>query len=550
MSSSPLHQFLKHEKAFANEVFLRQPFQGRWKEWTWKQAGDESRKMATALHALNLPAGTHIALLSKNCAHWVMADLAIMMAGCISVPIYPTLSASAIQPILEHSDAKAIFIGKLDDFPSQDKGIPKTFVRISFDDYGLKDEYTWNNLIKLHGPMQQVYNWQPDDLMTIIYTSGTTGRPKGVMHTAGNFDEVLKIAIPELELPYRSVLFSYLPISHVAERMGIEFNGLYSASVISFVESVDTFAKNVAEIQPQVFFAVPRLWAKFREGILQKLPEKKLNLLLSIPILNTIIRKSIRKKLGLSRATHIYSASAPIAVDLLKWFYRKLGITIMQALGMTEDCVYAHFERPYAYKFGSVGKPLQGLQVKLSPEGELCVKSVSNTKGYYKEPELTAELFDEEGFLKIGGLCEYDHDGFLFITGRLKDQFKTDKGKYVSPTPIETKLLANTAIENTCVVGTGIGQPIALVTLSEIGKKKTKAAIEEGLSNLLTSVNTSLEHFEKLEKAVIMKENWTIDNGLLTPTLKVKRNQVEKIHQPFYSEWFEMKGKIIWESND
>jgi long-chain acyl-CoA synthetase len=547
MPSSPLNEFLRHEKQFANEVFLRQPFHGKWKEWTWKQAGDECRRMAAALHAVGLAKGSHIALLSKNCAHWMMADIAIMMAGCVSVPVYPTLSAYAIQPILEHSDAKAIFIGKLDDFASQEAGIPGSFVRISFDDYGINDQYTWNTLVKQHAPMQDVYNWQLDDLMTIIYTSGTTGKPKGVMHTAGNFDAILSVAIPELQLPYRSVLFSYLPLSHVAERMGIEFNGLYSASVISFAESIDTFSKKVAEIQPQVFFAVPRLWGKFREGILQKLPEKKLNTLLSIPLLNNILRKGIRKKLGLSRATHIYSASAPIAVDLLKWFHRKLGITIIQALGMTEDCVYAHFERPYAYKFGSVGKPLKGLQVKLSPEGELRVKSVSNTKGYYKEPELTAELFDEEGFLKTGDLCEYDHDGFLFVTGRLKDQFKTDKGKYISPTPIETKLLANTDIENACVVGTGIAQPIALITLSEIGKQKTKTELAQSLTTLLSSVNTLLEHFEKLEKAVIMKENWAIDNGLLTPTLKVKRNQVEKIHQSFYPVWFQMKEKVIWE---
>lgn len=214
---------------------------------------------------------------------------------------------------------------------------------------------------------------------------------------------------------------------------------------------------------------------------------------------------------------------------------------------MTEDCVYAHFERPFENKIGSVGKPLTGLQVKLSPEGELRVKSVSNTKGYYKEPELTAELFDEDGYLKTGDLCEYDHDGFLFVIGRLKDQFKTDKGKYISPTPIETRLLANTDIEQTCVVGMGIPQPIALVTLSDIGKTKTKEQINESLAQSLKEINPALEHFEQMEKIVVMKENCTIDNGLLTPTLKVKRNQVEKIHQPFYPEWFHRSELIVWE---
>lgn len=545
-ASSPLHKFLQWEQEIPNDVFLRQPFDGHWKSWTWAEAGNEIRRMASALKELNIAEGSHIAILSKNCAHWIMSDLAIMMAGCISIPIYPTLSDHAIQPILEHSDAVAIFIGKLDDYSTQVNGIPKGMIRISFDDYGIKEQYQWNELIQKHAPAQNSYNWKPEDLMTIIYTSGTTGRPKGVMHTAGNFDTVLQVAIKDLQLPFRPVMFSYLPLSHVAERMGIEFNGIYNGATISFAESIENFAKNVEEVQPHVFFAVPRLWGKFREGILKKIPQSKLNILQAIPGVNTFIKKSIRKKLGLSRASHIYSAAAPISVSLLKWF-RRLDITIIQALGMTEDCVYAHFERPFENKIGSVGKPLTGLQVKLSPEGELRVKSVSNTKGYYKEPELTAELFDEDGYLKTGDLCEYDHDGFLFVIGRLKDQFKTDKGKYISPTPIETRLLANTDIEQTCVVGMGIPQPIALVTLSDIGKTKTKEQINESLAQSLKEINPALEHFEQMEKIVVMKENWTIDNGLLTPTLKVKRNQVEKIHQPFYPEWFHRSELIVWE---
>lgn len=544
--STPLQQFLLNVENHPNDIFLRQPFRGEWTTWTWQQAADESRRIAAALHSLQLPKGSHIAILSKNCAHWLMADIAIMMAGCISIPIYPTLTASSIKPILEHSDAKAVFIGKLDDFKSQEHGIPPELIRIGFDAYERNERYNWSELIQEHQPLQHTHQWHEDELMTIIYTSGTTGRPKGVMHTAGNFNRVMLAAIEELRLNKHTALLSYLPLSHIAERIAIEMNSIYNACVVSFAESVETFAKNVAEVQPHIFFAVPRLWGKFREGILKKIPQKKLNLLLSIPIISGIVKKSIKQKLGLSRATHIYSASAPISVDLLKWFAR-LDVKITQALGMSEDCVYAHFERPYDYRHGSVGKPFKGLQVKITEEGELRVKSVSNTKGYYKEPELTAELFDEEGYLKTGDICEYDHDGYLFVTGRLKDQFKTDKGKYISPSPIETKLLANADIEQCCVVGMGIPQPIALITLSDIGKQKTKEEVEESLQASLASINPSLEKYEHLEKAVVMKENWTIENGLLTPTLKVKRNQVEKIHQQFYPHWFQQKGKVIWE---
>lgn len=545
-SSSPLQKFLENVEQFPNEIYLRQPINGQWKTWTWKQADDECRRIAAALHSLQLPKGSHIAILSKNCAQWMMADIAIMMAGCISIPIYPTLTAAAIQPILEHSEAKAIFIGKLDDFSTQEAGIPAHLVRIGFDLYGRNEQYNWSELISEHQPLQHVHEWKQEELLTIIYTSGTTGKPKGVMHTAGNFDRVLAAATKEIQLPKHASLFSYLPLSHIAERIGIEMNSIYNACVVSFAESIESFAANVQEIQPEVFFAVPRLWNKFREGILTKIPQKKLNLLLSIPLINSVIRKSIKKKLGLSRARHIYSASAPISVDVLKWF-AKLDINITQALGMTEDCVYAHFERYYDYRHGSVGKPFAGLLVKITEEGELRVKSPSNTLGYYKEPEMTAELFDEEGYLRTGDICEYDHDGYLFVTGRLKDQFKTDKGKYISPAPIEMKLLANPDIEQCCVVGMSIPQPIALITLSEIGKAKTKQEVEESLAASLAAVNPDLESYERMAKAVVMKENWTIENGLLTPTLKVKRNQVEKIHQQFYPKWFEEKGKVIWE---
>jgi len=282
-----------------------------------------------------------------------------------------------------------------------------------------------------------------------------------------------------------------------------------------------------------------------REGILKKLPQKKLNLLLSIPIISGIIKKSIRKKLGLANAQEIVSSSAPISVDILKWFH-KIGIPVVQAYGMTEDCVYAHFESPKSFCRGSVGRPVTGLKTKFAEDGELRVKSVGNMKGYYKEPELTAKAFDEEGYLKTGDIGEYNKDGFLFITGRVKDQFKTDKGKYISPSPIETKILSNPDIESACVVGTGIPQPIGLVSLSETGMKKDKQLLSKELEQLCTEINASLEVYEKLEKIVVMKENWTVANKLLTPTLKVKRNEIEKIYVPKYPQWFAKKEKIVW----
>lgn len=545
--STPLLQFLKWEKECPNDLFLRQPFNGEWRNWTYQQAGEEIRKITVGLKRLNLPVRSNVALLSKNCAHWIMADLAIMMSGHISVPLYATLSAHSIRQILEHSESKAIIIGKLDNYSAQKDGIPAGMIRIGIELYGIEEDHSWEKILAAEKPVVEIATWSYDELLTIMYTSGTTGKPKGVMHSAGNFDALFNVAIVDLKFPSRPRLFSYLPLSHIAERLGIEMTGIYLGGFFSFAESLETFPKNLADTQPDIFFAVPRIWAKFREKISEKIPPKKLDLLLSIPIINNVIRKSIKKKLGLSKATHIYSGAAPISVDMLEWF-NKIGVTIFQAIGMTEDCVYSHFNRHGANRFGTVGQALSGAIVKFAEDGEMRIKNPSLMKGYYKEPELTAASFDEEGYLKTGDKAERNKDGFVTIVGRVKDQFKTDKGKYVSPGPIEMLLLANQDIEQTCVVGMGIPQPIALVVLSAAGKGKSKEDLALSLANSLNHVNPNLESYEKLEKAVIMKGEWTIENGLLTPTLKVKRNEVEKIHIPKYPTWYHTQpGVVVWE---
>ena len=546
MPSAPLTQFLKWEKEIPNEILFRQPIGQTWQTWTWLQAGEEIRKIAAGLKSLNLPEKSHVAILSKNCAQWIMSDLAIMMCGYISIPVYPTLTAVSIKPILEHSDAKAIILGKLDDYAAQQDGIPARIIKIGMETYGRNENYTLEKFIKEQQPLTDLYQWQQDDLLTIIYTSGTTGNAKGVMHTIGSFDSTIQNVIKFVEIGDRPVLFSYLPLSHIAERLAIEIHAIYYGGSISFAESIESFPANLAATQPTLFFAVPRIWGKLREGILKKMPQKKLNLLLSIPIISGIVKRSIRKKLGLSKAKLIVSSAAPISVDILKWFH-SIGVPVVQAYGMTEDCVYAHFEKENDFCLGSVGKPAPGLKIKFADDGELRVKSPGNMRGYYKEPQMTADAFDEEGYLKTGDIGEYNKDGFLFITGRVKDQFKTDKGKYISPAPIEIKLLSNPDIESACVVGTGIPQPIGLLTLSEAGIKKGKQLLTVELENLCASINQSLEAFEKLEKLVIMKEGWTIANKLLTPTLKVKRNEIEKIHLPKYPAWFLKKEKIVWE---
>jgi len=542
---SPLEAFLYWEANIPASNFLIQHTNENSIIYTYESAGIEIRKIAAALKSYNLADRSHVALLSKNCAHWVMADLAIMMAGHVSIPIYPTLNARTIELLLDHSESKAIIIGKLDNYASQRSGI-KEMHKISVGLHGGTEGDLWEDLVNKMEPINSIYPLRAEDLLTIIYTSGTTGTPKGVMHTAGNMMISARtfFAISGLSINQRA--FSYLPLAHVAERAGIEIGSLNGGASMSFPHSLETFASDLEKTQPNLFFAVPRIWAKFQEKILESLPQKKLDILLKIPIVNGIIRYKLKQKLGLKEAIFVCSGAAPLAPSLINWF-GKLNITIHQVYGMTEDCIISHSNHEGANKVGTVGKPQNGVKSKLSPEGEICIKNNCLMKGYYKAPDITASVFDEQGYLKTGDIGEYDHDGFLTITGRIKDQFKTDKGKYISPAPIELSLSGNKYIEQICLVGTGIPQPIALITLSELGKAKSKQDITQSLSESISSVNPKLEKHEKVEKAVIMSEEWNVDNGLTTPTLKLKRNSIEKLHQDRYASWFESEDQVIFE---
>ncbi|WPZ09453.1 AMP-binding protein [Roseivirga spongicola] len=544
--SSALEAFSYWAKKNPNQVFLRQPINRSFIEYTYKDADVEIRKMVSGLKNLGIQPGDHIAILSKNCAHWMMADLAIMAAGCISIPIYPTFGAETIFEILEHSESKAIIVGKLDDYASQQSGIPD-IIKIGVEMYGVVEEQTWEKILAQNEPSEQIHTPQPEDLMTIMYTSGTTGNPKGVMHTYAAFDQLINTAIDQIKMPPNPRYFSYLPMTHIAERAGIEMSSIFRGGTVSFPESLETFAEDLSSVQPQTFFGVPRIWQKFQEKILEKMPQKKLDKLLGLPLIGSLVKKKIQKKLGLSASVVNFSGAAPIAMSLQQW-YRKLGIEINQAYGMTEDCILSHFNLPGKNKFGTVGRPLPGVTSKLSADGEILIKSNCIMKGYYKEPEKTAEMFTEDGFLRTGDIGEFDHDGYLSITGRVKDQFKTDKGKYISPAPIELEILKNNDVDQVCIVGSGIPQPIALVVPSEMGKKKSREEFNQSIWKTITDINPSLEAYEKVAKAVVMKEVWSVENGLMTPSLKVKRNRVEAIHTPMYPEWFKQDVNVVYEN--
>lgn len=544
----PLDMLYKWETTSPDKVYLRQPIDDVWHTWTWKQVGDETRRMAAVLRAMQLPVESKVAIVSKNCAHWIICDLAIMMAGHASVPLYPNLTADTMRQTLQHSEAKVLFVGKLDEWTSMKPGVPQGVKCISFP-FTERDEYDkWEDLIKQHSPLKENIKRDADEVGTIIYTSGTTGMPKGVMHQFKNLAFVARNAIPYLGFKSKDRFFSYLPLSHVAERLLVETISLYVGGEVSFAESLQKFAKNLADVQPTVFLGVHRIWSRFQQGILAKMPQKKLDTLLKIPIVSTLLKRKIRKGLGLSKGANVLTGAAPTPPALIKWF-ESIGIKIQEAYAMTENCCYSHVSKRDKIKIGFVGQPLPNCEVKLGDENEILIKHEALMLGYYKEPELTKENFTVDGFLKTGDEGYVDEAGFLKITGRVKDLFKTMKGKYVAPSPIEMRMADYGEIEQVIVVGSGLPQPIALATLSENGRRKTQDELTAGLKALLSQVNTSLDAHERLDKLVVIDDEWTVDNGLLTPTLKIKRREIEKHYAQHYDEWYQHKTVVAWQNN-
>ena len=539
-----IDKFCAFEQSQPDQLFLSEPVNGAYKNFTWAEAGQQIRKMAAALNAMGLGKDDKVAILSKNCAHWIMADLAISFAGCVSVPMYPNMTADSIQQILEHSEAKAIFFGKLDGADQMRKGVPENLIVICFPFYLEKNTQNWDDLIANQKPVEGNPVKDPMALATIIYTSGTTGQPKGVMHNFHAIGFAVDRFLNHIPQIKKETFFSYLPLCHVAEKMLVKCGAIFTGSTIYFVENLDTFNANLVHTQPTVFLAVPRIWEKMQEGVLSKMPQKKLSTLLSIPIVSSVIKKAIKKKLGLSKARFIFTGASPISVQLQEWF-AKLDIIILEAYGMTENSALSHANRVGHHKFGTVGQTYQNVEVRLSAENEVQVKSEASMLGYYKEPQLTAESFDD-GFLKTGDEGSIDENGYLTITGRIKDQFKTSKGKYIMPAPIETKLLEHPLISQACVVGSGLTSAFVLCTLAPASQAPD--GLESDLSNYLDQVNSKLDHHERLSKMVICKEEWSIPNGLLTPTLKIKRKSIESYYGNNYDQWLKEEKKVIFVS--
>jgi long-subunit acyl-CoA synthetase (AMP-forming) len=406
-------------------------------------------------------------------------------------------------------------------------------------------QYHWEQLLKLGQPLVDEQLPTADQVMTLIYTSGSTGKPKGAIQTFTSYGWACEAVIRDLQANTTDRLLSYLPLAHITERVAIEGSSFYSGATVSFVEGLDSFVDDIQRCRPTIFFSVPRLWTVFQLNIINKIGEKKLKTLLKLPIISSIVKRKIKKGLGLDQSRLNGSGSAPIPPSLLQW-YNDIGIDICEAWGMTENCAYSIINHPFnAKKIGTVGRPVEGCLVRQTEQGELLVKSPGLMSGYYLQDEATAAAFTEDGFFHTGDLCEIDADGYIDITGRVKDNFKTSKGKYVAPVPIERKLAQDSHIELICVIGSGLPHPVALVQLSEGSKLQPREEVRTSLKETLDSINPHLESHEHVDAIIIVNDDWTIENDVLTPTLKIKRHVLEKT---FSAKVDGVRGaKVRWE---
>ncbi|MCU8279893.1 AMP-binding protein [Vibrio vulnificus] len=545
---TPSDMILKWAKERPHEVYLKQIINRQFVEFTYSEVADKALRLVTALKELGAEPGDRIALISKNCAEWFICDLAMMLGDYVSVPIFPTAGADTIEYCITHSESKILIAGKLDDAAATQKVIDDLVdvksIALPYDS-APHCQYQFTTLILQSEPSSDRPQHYDDKLMSLVYTSGTSGLPKGAMLTYGAFSWSVQQLINHIGIQPNDRLFSYLPLAHITERVYIFGSSIMGGVPTAFPESLDTFIEDVKMQRPTLFISVPRLWTLFQQRIQDKLPQKRLNFLLKIPFVSGLIKKKLADGLGLDQARVLGCGSAPVSPALLAW-YHSVGLNITEAWGMTESFAYSTLNYPFrADKISSVGNAGPGIELKIAADDEIMVRGKGLFSGYYKNDIATQEAFDKEGWLHTGDIGRLDAEGYLTIQGRKKDTFKTAKGKFVSPVPIENKLFEYSRVEMMCLIGLGLPAPILLVVPHNF-PNFDRDRYERTTKRVIAKMNAELESHEQIKGVLMIKDPWSIDNGILTPTLKIKRHALEQKYHEVGQNWPKDK-LVVWE---
>ena len=547
-NQSVSHYLVEHEQKRPNNIYLRQPKGGVWHEYTWAETLRQARQVAQFLKGLGLKKGAHIAIFSKNCAEWFIADFGITLANMVNVPLFPNQREESIRYVLEHAEVKLVFAGKLDNHLETLNNIPKDIPTVDFGYYkDIKTTHRFADIIKGE-VLEDIAFPEKEDLYTIIYSSGTSGKPKGAMYTHEAIAEYLNLFPKDLnrvaELDHYRLL-SYLPLAHVYERSAIQLGSICIPSDVSFVESLDTFAKNLRDVKPTLFAAVPRIWDVFQHKIEQKLSPTLLNILLKIPFLSGFIKHKIKTELGFENCVGFFSGASHLPVSIWN-FFDKLDIPIQEGYGQTENIAYATLSMRATRKPRYVGIPRLGVEIKSGEKNELLMKSPCLMKGYFKDEKATHGAIIE-GWLRTGDIVEIDDMQRVKIIGRLSEKFKNLKGEFISPLPIEKEFATNDWIENLCLVGKELASNVLLVDLSQKARKLPKEEVKPYLQERLHKTNQTLKSYEKISHVLVVQENWTPENNFLTPTLKVKRREVEERYRDFIQKAIDKNNAVVFE---
>ena len=544
-----LEAFFRHERERPHRTYLIQPLaEGKKQELSWAEVGDQARRFAGWLRQQDLPEGSHIAMISKNCAHWIIADLAIWMAGHVSVPLQPTLTTHALRQILEHSEARMVIVGKLDAWQDVRCGLPVNVPWIGLPLAEADDDVLpWERLQESARPLQQPVPRGPSDLATIMYSSGTTGLPKGCMLSFASMYFTAKNMLRLFLTTDRDRVLSWLPMSHIAERQFIEMQSLLSGMTVYFAHSRTTFIRDIRRARPTLFLATPFIWNQIREGVREHMQQRMLSRAVSIPLLRKRAALKLLDQTGLNKVRFAVVCGDTTPVQTMDWYHR-LGIRLFEIYGLTENCGYSHVGRPGRFRPGWCGLPNPGVECRVDEQGQLLVRSQANMLGYFKSPQRTAEVLDKQGFLRTGDRGEIDQEGFLRLNGRMSDLFQTTEGRLIVPQPIEHGLLTHPLVEYACVAGEGLPQPLALLGLSETGRKMPRHEVEKELEVLLHQVNSQTARHEQLACLVISREVWQHDNEAITATLQLRRGVIRARYHDSLGDWLVSGTHVVWES--
>ncbi len=564
---------------YADNPCLFDKINGSWEGITYREVGEAVENVACGLTSLGIKKGDKIAILSTNSSRWAIADYAITGLGAVTVTVYPTLTSPHIKYICNDSETKYAFVENAEQL---DKTLTLVNECKKFEGFILMDdgESSMNNVIGFSTLIEKGITYKKDsgfnfsenaksinedDLLTLIYTSGTTGNPKGAMLSHKNLVSNVKSGHKAIYVDENDVFLSFLPLSHVYERMAGHFSAFYGGAQTYYAESVETVADNMGEVRPTIMTSVPRLYEKMYARIIDKVNNdspikqkifwwaikigKKVTpyllkqkrpggvLRFKFGLAEKLVFSKIKEKVG-GRLRFFLSGGAPLSQEIAE-FFASANVLILEGYGLTETSPVISMNTPESVKFGTVGKPIDGVEVKIAEDGEILCRGDNVMMGYYNSPEATAEVIDKDNWFYTGDIGEFDNEGFLRITDRKKNIIVTSGGKNIAPAPMETALIMSQYIEQSIIIGDKRNFISALIvpTMAKLAKWAEGKGLSEDILNdpktiqlFEDEVKESMKDFAKYEtvkKFKLIPDEWSVDSGELTPTLKVKRKVVE-----------------------